>query len=96
MRQFHLGDVLSIVHGALLSPRHMTGVYDILGYMTGRDLSTIMLLPAADPCKEALLKQHPQLAEVVNDKVGPENYKEWLDKCISKYGETLPVKPLGA
>ena len=29
-KDFHLGDVLSITTGCLVSPRHMGGVYDIL------------------------------------------------------------------
>jgi hypothetical protein len=39
-REFHLGDVLSITTGVLVSPRRMEGVSDILEFMTGSDLFT--------------------------------------------------------
>jgi len=59
---FHIGDILSITTGRLVSPRHMEGVYDILGYMTGDSLFTHQLIRAADRCKPVLLEQHPFLA----------------------------------
>lgn len=34
-RDFELGDILSITTGALVSRRHIDGVYDILNWMTG-------------------------------------------------------------
>ena len=37
-RDFDLGDIPSITTGALVSPRHIDGVYDILDYMTGEQL----------------------------------------------------------
>lgn len=42
-KRFHLGDVLSITTGHLLSPRHMEGVYEILNHMTGDQLFTHQL-----------------------------------------------------
>lgn len=60
-RRFHLGDVLSITTGRLVSPRHMDGVYDILNFMTGDNLFTHQLPRACDECKPYLLKQFPQL-----------------------------------
>lgn len=64
MKQFHIGDVLSITHEHLVSPRHMDGVYDILNYMTGDSLFTHQLPRAGRECKEPLLAQHPELASV--------------------------------
>ena len=60
-RKFHLGDVLSITTGLLLSPRHMDGIYDILNFMTGDNLFTPQLPRAKDECKPYLLEQFPQL-----------------------------------
>ena len=60
-RRFHLGDVLSITTGRLVSPRHMDGVYDILNFMTEDNLFTHQLPRACDECKPYLLKQFPQL-----------------------------------
>src|SRR3989344_6645903 len=61
-KEFHLGDVLSITTGRLVSPRHIDGVYDILTFMTGDTLFTHQLPRASDECKPYLVKQFPQLA----------------------------------
>lgn len=61
-KEFHLGDVLSITTGRLVSPRHMDGVYEILNFMTGEDLFTHQLPRASDECKPFLIEQFPQLA----------------------------------
>jgi hypothetical protein len=61
MKKFHLGDVLSVTTGRLLSPRGMDGIYDILSFMTGCHLFTHQLPRASDVCKPYLLEQFPQL-----------------------------------
>lgn len=63
VKPFHIGDILSITTGRMVSPRHMEGIYDILNYMTGDNLFTHQLRRAADACKPALLEQHPILVE---------------------------------
>ena len=73
-KKFHLGDVLSITTGRLVSPRHMDGVYDILNFMTGDNLFTHQLPRASDECKPHLLAQFPQLAEVDTSGVNGKNH----------------------
>jgi hypothetical protein len=93
-RPFHIGDILSITTGRLVSPRHVEGVYDILNYMTGDNLFTHQLPRASRECEPYLLKQHPQLANVDSSGVTPETWRMWLDTQIATFGETLPVEPL--
>lgn len=95
-RQFHLGDVLSISDGRLVSPRHMDGIYEILNFMTGDNLFTHQLPRAMRECQPVLLAQHPQLAELVDAdaKLDAESVPVWLAKQVAKFGETLPVEPL--
>lgn len=94
-KKFHLGDVLSITTSRLVSPRHIDGVYDIFGFMTGELLFTHQLSRASDVCKPALLEQHPQLENVnASTKVNEKNYKQWLAEQVAKYGEKLSVSPL--
>ena len=101
-RTFHLGDVLSITTGALVSPRHIEGVYDILNWMTGDNLFTHQLPRAADECLGPLLAQHPDLAAVVApDSFGSRDEAEanvaaWLAVQVIVYGETREVAPLAA
>jgi hypothetical protein len=94
MRTFDLGDVLSITTEILVSPRHIGGVYDILGYMTGESLFTHQLPRAADACRPELLRQHPQLASVVVPEQC-DDWMAWLDDQKLVYGFELPVEPLG-
>ena len=103
-RTFHLGDVLSITTERLVSPRHIDGVYDILGFMTGESLFTHQLPRAARECQGPLLAQHPDLAAIVppetfgdGSKDGAENAVNlWLAEQVAVYGETREVAPLDA
>lgn len=93
-KEFHLGDVLSITTGRLVSPTLIGGVYDILNFMTGDSLFTHQLPRASGECKPYLLEQFPQLKEVDASGVNKANYKQWLDEQVVKYGECLLVKPI--
>lgn len=93
-RQFHLGDVLSITTGVLMSPRHMEGIYDILNFMTQDTLFTHQLPRARKECAPHLLRQHPHLAGITIEGVTKENFKQVLEKMCAEYGETLLVTQL--
>lgn len=93
-KNFDISDVLTITNGALVSTRHMDGVYDILNFMTGESLYTHALIRAAEVCKPALLKQFPSLVEDSKAKVTPQNFKKWLKDMRVKHGDVFPVAPL--
>jgi hypothetical protein len=95
-RAFHLGDILSVTTGRLVSPTHMSGVYEILNWMTGESLFTHQLPRAARECAAPLMKQHPDLADVeVPDEFADEAHvKTWLAEQIERLGETRFVAPL--
>jgi hypothetical protein len=95
-RAFHLGDILTITTGRLVSPRHIGGVYDILDWMTGDSLFTHQLPRAMDECQGPLLAQHPDLAaiEPPEDFGGKEGVDRWLAAQVALYGETREVAPL--
>ena len=93
-RQFHLGDVLSITTGKLISPRHMEGIYEILNFMTRDTLFSNQLPRARKECAPHLLRQHPQLAGVTIEGVTKENFKQALEDLCAEYGETLLVTQL--
>lgn len=99
-RDFHLGDILTITTGRLVSPRHVDGIYDILNWMTGDNLFTHQLPRGMNECQGLLLAQHPDLAGIgVPEDFGddPEAaVKAWLAEQVAVYGETREVVPLGA
>lgn len=94
-RNFDLGDILSVTTGCLLSPRHMSGIYDILNFMTGDNLMTHQLPRACRECEPVLLLQHPQLAGVDASGVTSENHLARLAAWKAEFGESLPVEPCG-
>ena len=95
-KTFHIGDILSITDGHLVSPRHIDGVYDILNWMTGESLFTHQLPRASRECRPSLVEQFPDLAAVVypTGLTKPEQVWEWLADVEAKYGATREVTPL--
>jgi len=95
---FHLGDILSITTGYLVSPDHMDGVHRLLDFMTGESLFTHQLPRASDACKPALLAQFPELStvEVPDAFTGREHVEEWLAQQVARLGGEvyLRVQPL--
>lgn len=95
-RSFHIGDILSVTTGRLVSPRRIEGVYDILNWMTGESLFTHQLPRACGECEGPLLAQHPDLAGVPVPESfdGAEDVERWLAETVRAYGETREVAPL--
>ena len=91
-RTFHIGDILSVTTGFLVSPRHMEGIYDILNFMTQDNLFTHQLPRASDEYRPYLLRQHPQLSDVNASVVTRENWQSWLAERVAEFGEQLPVE----
>lgn len=98
-RSFHLGDLLSVTDGHLVSPRHIDGVYDLVDFVTGEAHMTHQLARAVDVVKPWLLDQHSWLADVDVPDVfnSEEQVLTWLVGATEKYGATHDVKamPLG-
>jgi len=93
-RHFHLGDVLTVTTGRLLSPRHIEGLYDILNYLHSDNLFTHQLPRASDDAKPFLFEQHPHLKSVDDSGVTSDNWRDWLAEQVANFGETLPVSPI--
>jgi hypothetical protein len=93
-RDFHIGDILSITTGQLVSPRQMDGIYDILNFMQDDKLFSHQLPRASKDCKPYLLEQHPQLAAVNGEEITEENWEGWLAEQVARFGETLPLLPV--
>lgn len=88
---FHLGDILSITTGRLVSPDHMDGIYNILNFMTGDSLYTHQLIIACDVMREPILEQHPFLRNIEVEKTvefkDADHVYRWLDMQVQYYGE---------
>lgn len=96
-RDFHLGDLLSITTGHLLSPRGVEALYDIIDFVTGVPHFTHQLPRGADAIKPWLLEQHPWLADVVVPESALDSEATvlaWLAPATAEHGETHPVRAL--
>jgi hypothetical protein len=99
-RTFHLGDILSVTTGRLVSPRHVDGLYDLLGFMAGEPVFTHQLGRVSDECTPELLRQHPDLADAPIPESFPEpretTVPAWLAAQVERFGDTRQVTPLAA
>lgn len=94
--RFHLGDVLSITTGRLVSPSHMDGVYRICTHLAGEPVWTHQLPRVAREAAPHLLAQFPKLSAITGDDVTGENCAAWLAARVAEVGEWLDVAPMSA
>lgn len=96
-KRFHVGDVLSVTTGCLVSPTHMGGIYGILNYLTQGNLFTHQLPRAMDECRPWLLRWHPEMAGVDASPVKDEaTLKAWLAEQAARFGEWIELDPIPA
>lgn len=109
-KEFHLGDILSVLTGRLVSPKGLQGYYDVINFMVGSILFTTQIPRAHEVCKPYLLNQLPQLGSpeidfavgelilMLKTDAGRVESKKlilgWLAKLSAKYGEKFKVVPL--
>jgi hypothetical protein len=89
---FHLGDVLSITTGMLVSPRYMDGVYDLVGYLTSNQPDLTELSASMAKCRDYLLRRHPALAALDTSNLQFENWRNWLHSQQLGIGEWIEVR----
>ncbi len=96
MRDFPTEEVLSILTGSLICD--IGGVYRVLNYMTGEELFTHQLPRVANEAHPIILAAHPTLQQAVDEaeQVTTENWREWRDRWLARYGATLPVPLMNA
>lgn len=87
---------MSAATGRLVSPRHIGGVYDILGFMSGQELMTHQLPRVSRECEPSLRAQHPELCavEIPDDLDTEVKVLAWLVTLYPQFGEAVSVKAL--
>lgn len=93
-REFDLGDILSITTGMLVSPRGMVGLCDAIEFVAGEPVWTHQIPRVSREAAPAILRQHPQLAEVDASSVTSENWETWLADQMTKFGARLSIRPM--
>lgn len=100
-RAFHLGDLITVVTGRLVSPGHMGAVYEVCDFVTGEAHMTHQLPRASKTVTPWLLEQHPWLADIeVPDFDFPSGISQddagrivadWLAGPVAQHGEQHEV-----
>lgn len=102
-RSFHIGDLLTVSDGRLVSPNHIGGVYEVVDFVTGQQHMTHQLGRAAEAIRPWLLGQHPWLADVQFTYVIPDGASNeqaadiiatWLAGEAAVHGEFHEVEPM--
>jgi len=96
IREFHLGDILSITKRWVVSPRGSFGVLDVLSYMTGDTVWVHQVPRIGEECLPELERQHPDL-DIIESPRGLQTNEEiaaWIGPILVKYGEYRRVLPL--
>lgn len=102
-KEFHVGDLLSVTDGRLVSPNHIGGVYEVVDFVTGEAHMTHQLPRVCETVRPWLLDQHPWLADVVFDFEIPDGAEReeaqqivfgWLAGVVATHGEMHEVTPM--
>lgn len=98
-KKFPTEDVLSTITGRLVSGTNgIGGVYAVLNWMTGESVYTHQLPRISREAMPVVLALHPALDAACEEakQVTRENWREWRDKWIARYGATLAVPKFDA
>lgn len=94
-KTFHIGDILSVTTGCMVSPSHIGGVYALCDWMTGEQNFTHQLPRVSREIEPQLRADFPDLAAVgapVGRIHSREDALEWLASL--GLGETREVERL--
>lgn len=96
---FHLGDILSVMSGRLLSPNGVAGVQKLLNYLTDDSIMTHQIPRALTACGPILRKRYPGLAAIPIPVAGEFKTENdlvlWLaGEAAAHGGYTHAVQPL--
>lgn len=95
-KELPTADVLSVVTGRLMGD--IGGVYEVLNWMTSESLFTHQLPRVGREATPAILAAHPLLQHAINEaeQVTTENWEEWRDTWVYRYGAMLAIPKLSA
>lgn len=93
--KFHLGDLLTVASGIMVSFDGKEGLERLMGFILGEPVVWgAGIGPQAYACRVHLLSPHPWLAEVDYTAVNVDNWHEWLVARVAQYGAWHTVTAL--
>lgn len=91
---FPIADVLGTITGRLLGK--IDGIYQVSEFMCGEPVWTHQLPRVGREIRPAVLRQHPQLAPVIDEAevVTPDNWQAMLMGWVKRFGPTITLQPM--
>lgn len=95
-KAFPTAVVLSTITGRLLCD--IGGIYEVLNWMTGESVFTHQIPRISREAEPVILAAHPHLREAVREAmlVNTENWQDWRDRWIERYGPEIAVPKMTA
>jgi len=94
--RFHLGDILSVTSGIIISPKGEKAVQELLSFMKGEEVGTSEseLRQAMKECHNSLLIQCPKLRKLDPSMIDGTMIPSWLKHQIREHGDYHSIRPL--
>ncbi len=92
VRKFLLADVLSVVLDKPVSASHYHGMWDLLNFVTEKDLPANQVPSARSRCREYIFNSYPELKKASEETYGSDNFKVILEKLKDDFGEYLELE----
>lgn len=91
IKAFPTEDVLGVITGRLLGD--IGGIYEVQSWMTGESVFTHQLPRVSREATPVILAFHPHLQSAIDEAeyVSPDNWQEWRDKWIDRFGPEISV-----
>lgn len=94
-REFHVGDLVSVTTGHMLSYRNAEGVLDLVDFVTGYVHTEAQLSPATEGVTPWLVRQYPWLDDVLPPKFTNETQVwEFVNAMAYEHGTWLVVEAM--
>lgn len=95
-KAFPTAVVLSTITGRLLCD--IGSIYEVLNWMTGESVFTHQIPRISREAEPVILAAHPHLHEAVREAmlVNTENWQDWRDRWIERYGAEIAVPKMSA
>ena len=91
-RTFTLGQVLTTLNRKRLCD--VRDFYEVYKFLTQDKVFTHQLLRVARECEPVMQERFPELAAPPFDEITTDNWHEWLEDKVDKFGPTVELEPI--
>jgi hypothetical protein len=96
VRDFDLGDILSVTTDTVVSPRGFKGIHELVEFICGQEVHVHQMSKIVEVCQIHILHMHPALRGVDASTVNEKTWPTWMEAQKQRFGSVLPIEPLRA